>query len=333
VDVDSFIAKYRPEWDFLEGSCSRGSRGLGKLPGADIERVVDAYQRASTHLAEARARYRDPALHEYLNSLVGRAHAALYGARVRTFRGLLRTFGSNYRDAARSTGPFIAVAALVLVAVSAATMLWVATSAEARAGLLPGFAEESIREAGGGGGAASVPSGQLSAFILLNNLQVSFLAFAFGITLGVGTIYVLAQNAVLIGTLAGAYHSVGQGGSFWSLVLPHGFLELIAICIAAGAGLRMGWSIVDPGDRPRARALAEESRRSVMVVVGVIPAFAIAAIIEGYLTGSSVPTGVQLAIGAFVALIYVLILFVRVPIAVSQDAAPAAEPITAGRTP
>jgi uncharacterized membrane protein SpoIIM required for sporulation len=302
------------------------------MPGADIERVVEAYQRASTHLAEARARYRDPALHEYLNALVGRAHAALYGARARTFRGFLRTFGSNYRDAARSTGPFIAVAAIILVTVSVATMLWVATSDEARAGLLPGFAEESIREAGGGG-AASVPSGHLSAFILLNNLQVSFLAFAFGITLGVGTIYVLAQNAVLIGTLAGAYHSVGHGGPFWSLVLPHGFLELIAICIAAGAGLRMGYGIIDPGDRPRARALAEEARQSVMVVVGVIPAFAIAAIIEGYLTGSSVPTEVQLAIGAFVALVYVMLLFVRLPVGASHGAPLAAEAVTAGRTP
>ncbi|MGH2726479.1 MAG: stage II sporulation protein M, partial [Actinomycetota bacterium] len=312
MDVDSFIAKYRPEWDFLERACSRGTRGLGKLPGEEIERVVEAYQRASTHLAEARLRYGDQALHDYLNGLVGKAHAALYGARARTVRGFLRTFGANYREAARSTAPFIAVAAVILVAVSVATLLWVAWSAEARAGLLPGFAEESIRQAGGGaGGIGSLPSGHLSTFIFLNNIQVSFLAFAFGIGLGVGTIYLLAQNAVLIGTLGGAFHAAGRGGSFWSLILPHGFLELIAICIAAGAGLRMGWSIIDPGDRTRGRALVEEARMSVMVVVGVIPAFLVAAVIEGYVTGSSIPGAVQLALGGLVALAYVLVLFAR----------------------
>jgi uncharacterized membrane protein SpoIIM required for sporulation len=324
MDVDSFITKYRSDWDFLERACGRGARGLARLSGDQIEQVVDAYQRASTHLAEARARYRDPGLHDYLNALVGRAHAALYGARARTFRGLLRTFGSTYRDAARGTIPFIAVAAAVLVAVSAATMIWVATSAEARAGLLPGFAEESIREAGGSGGVASLPSGHLSTFILINNVQVSFVAFALGITLGVGTLYVLAQNAVLIGTLGGAFHAAGRGGSFWALILPHGFLELTAICIAAGAGLRLGWSLIDPGDRPRGRALAEEAGKAVMVLVGVIPAFIVAAIIEGYLTGSSVPTAIQLAVGGLVALIYVALLFVRLP---------AAQPARAGRMP
>ena len=315
MDVDSFISKYRSDWDFLERASAHGTRGLAKLSGEQIEQVVDAYQRASTHLAEARARYRDPGLHDYLNALVGKTHSALYGARARTFRGFLRTFGSTYRDAARSTLPFIGVAAAVLFAVSAATLIWVATSAEARAGLLPGFAQESIREAGGSGGVASLPRGELSTFILINNVQVSFIAFALGITFGVGTLYVLAQNAVLIGTLGGAFHAAGRGGSFWALVLPHGFLELTAICIAAGAGLRLGWSLIDPGDRPRGRALAEEAGKAVMVLVGVIPAFLVAAVIEGYLTASSVPTALQLAIGGLVALVYILLLFVRVPAA------------------
>ena len=140
-------------------------------------------------------------------------------------------------------------------------------------------------------------------------MQVAFFAFALGITLGVGTLFMVVQNALLLGVLAGAFAAAGKSGPFWSLILPHGLLELTAICIAAGAGLRMGWSIVDPGDRPRTRALAEEARDAVMVVLGVIPAFVIAAFIEGFVTGSALPNPVEIGLGAAVAVGYVAFLF------------------------
>jgi uncharacterized membrane protein SpoIIM required for sporulation len=114
---------------------------------------------------------------------------------------------------------------------------------------------------------------------------------------------------VLLGSLGGAFAAAGRAGVFWSLVLPHGFLELVAICIAAGAGLRMGWSIVEPGDRPRTVALAEEARDAVLVVVGVIPAFAVAALIEGFLSGATGSAPLEIAVGAAVAAAYVLFLF------------------------
>lgn len=318
MDLDSYIGQYRAEWGRLERACARGARGLAKLSGPEIAEVVRLYLRASAHLAEARTRYRDPRLHEYLNGVVARAHAALYAARPRTLRGLLRLFGPRYRQAIRRTAPFVVIAAALLVVTVAATALWVAGSREAQAGVIPPFARRAIRQVGGGvdlGGAAAV----LTTFILVNNLQVALLSFALGITFGIGTAYVLIQNGALIGALAGAYQSAGQGGRFWSLVLPHGLLELTAICVAAGAGLRMGWSLVDPGERPRGQALAEEARDAVLVVVGVVPAFAVAAVLEGYLTASGLPSGVEVATGALVAAAYLAFLFGR--------------PVTAGRTP
>jgi uncharacterized membrane protein SpoIIM required for sporulation len=144
---------------------------------------------------------------------------------------------------------------------------------------------------------------------LFNNVQVAFLAFALGITLGVGTVWVVVKNAAVLGVLAGAFQAVGHGAAFWALILPHGVLELTAICISAGAGLRMGWSLVDPGDRPRKRALAEEATDAVMVVVGVIPAFVVAATIEGFVSGTSVPDVVEVSLGAGVAVAYVCFLF------------------------
>jgi uncharacterized membrane protein SpoIIM required for sporulation len=138
---------------------------------------------------------------------------------------------------------------------------------------------------------------------------VAFYAFALGITLGLGTLWIVVQNAALLGVLAGAFQALGSAGPFWTLILPHGLLELTAICIAAGAGLRMGWALVEPGDRPRIRALAEEAGQAVLVVIGVVPAFVIAAIVEGFLTGSTVPAAVQLGVGALLEVCYLAFLF------------------------
>jgi uncharacterized membrane protein SpoIIM required for sporulation len=187
--------------------------------------------------------------------------------------------------------------------------IWVAVSPGVRAGVLPAYVRDAIRDASGGRGDIGIPPAGLSTFILVNNIQVAFLAFALGITFGIGTVYLVVQNAVLIGLLAGAYTSVGKAGVFWALVLPHGLLELTAIAIAAGAGLRMGWSLIDPGERRRSMAVAEEARDAAMVVLGVLPAFGVAAVVEGFLTGTSVPDPVEIGIGAGLAVLYVAVLF------------------------
>ena len=327
MDLDTYIGTHRSEWEWLDHVCSGGSAGLARLSGEEIRQVVRAYERASAQLAEVQTRFHDPATRSYLNGVVTKAHGAIYSSRPRTLAQGIGVFGSSYRGAARRTLPFIVLAAAVVLAVTVASMLWVMLSHEARAGLLPAFAAGRIRHATGRT-TITIPPPALSTFILLNNVQVAFLAFAFGITAGVGTVYMLVQNSLLLGVLAGAYTAFGKAGAFWALILPHGLLELTAICIAAGAGLRMGWSLIDPGDRPRGRALAEESRDAVLVVVGVVPAFAVAAFIEGFITGR-VPAGVSICIGVAVWVGYLLLLFGRPrrsstrPVAAAVRAGPA----------
>jgi uncharacterized membrane protein SpoIIM required for sporulation len=312
VDIDTFIQKYRPEWEWLENRTRRGSRGLGSLSGDEISEVVSKYLRVSAHLAEAQTRFGDERLVTYLSGIVARAHASIYGAKVTSWRGFLRLFGTRYRAAIDATRPFILVMAGLLIAVWLVTMFWVSGSREAQAGILPPFAREAIQRAGGDRRDIGITPGTLSTAILLNNVRVAFLSFALGITAGLGTAWVVVVNAVMLGALSGAYQAGGKAGIFWSLVLPHGFLELVAICIAAGSGLRLGWAIIDPGDRSRGQALAEEARAAVLVVIGVIPAFILAAFIEGFLTGTPLlPAAVEIAIGALVAAGYIWLLFGR----------------------
>lgn len=309
MDVDSFIQQYRPEWQRLEDACAKGASGLARLTGPQIDDLVRLYLRASSHLSEVHSRYRDPALEAYLNRVVALAHGALYGARARSLRSILRLFGSHYRAAARRTVPFILVAAVVVVLVTASTDVWVAGSRQAQAGLLPPLAQQSIQRAGGHRPDLGVSPPALSGFIFFNNLQATILAFIGGIALGLGSLYALVSNALLLGSLAGAYQAAGKAGVFWPLILPHGLLELSAICIGAGAGLRIGWSVVDPGDRSRGQALVAEARDAVFVALGVIPALAVAAFIEGFITPSGVNPWLSISLGVVVALAYNLVLF------------------------
>ena len=309
MDVDRFIARHRPEWERLEALVGHGTRGLGHLQGAELDQVLQLYQRVSGHLSEVRTAWGDRSLEGYLTSVVAKAHAAVYGARPRTAAGFVRTFGVRYREAIRRTGPYIAIAAVVLVVSMVATLLWLQSSPAARAGVIPPQARQSIEKATGGADFDASP-GAVSGFILLNNVRVAFLAFVVGIALGVPTLLILVQNGFMVGALGAGYHVADKAGLFWSLILPHGVLEVAAIAIAAGAGLRIGWSLVDPGDRPRTRALAEEAGDAATVVVGVVPAFVLAALIEGFVTGRDLlPPAVQVGIGCVVGAAYLLFLF------------------------
>jgi uncharacterized membrane protein SpoIIM required for sporulation len=109
---------------------------------------------------------------------------------------------------------------------------------------------------------------------------------------------------------------------FWGLVLPHGLLELTAVFIAGGAGLRLGWALVDPGDRPRTTALAAEGRRSVVIVIGLVAAFIVAGIIEGFVTGSPLPTWARVGIGVAVEAAFLGYLVLRGPVAAAARQAP-----------
>jgi len=127
---------------------------------------------------------------------------------------------------------------------------------------------------------------------------VAFEAFALGILGCVGTFYVLLLNGANLGVAAGLFAAVGQQAKFWGLILPHGMLELTSVFIAGGAGLRLGWTLIDPGDRRRAEALAEEGRRAVVIVLGLVLSFAVAGSIEGFVTGRPWPTALRVGIGA-----------------------------------
>jgi uncharacterized membrane protein SpoIIM required for sporulation len=111
--------------------------------------------------------------------------------------------------------------------------------------------------------------------------------------------------------LAGLFAAAGQQPRFWGLILPHGLLEITAVLVAGATGLLLGWTLVDPGDRPRGSALVEEGRRAVVVVFGLVVMFVVAGLIEGFVTGSALPTWARVAIGSAVEALFCAYAVVR----------------------
>lgn len=300
MDRDSFVERHAPSWDRLADLSSRGH-----LRPDESDELVRLYLRASSHLATARRRYADPQLLLHLNTLVARANARVYGTRSRTWQGVkhavLRTFPAAMWEMRRA----IVLSTVVFVVVFAATTAWIATSPAALDVAIPPEVREAYLAEDFENYYSSQPAGQFAALVFTNNARIGVLAFAAGIAFAAPTLAVLAYNALNVGVAAGAFHAAGRAPLFWGLILPHGLLELTAIFVAAGTGIRLGWALVAPGDRPRTQALAEEARRAIVVVVGLVAVFLVAAMLEAFVTPSPLPTWARVGTGVVVELTFI----------------------------
>jgi uncharacterized membrane protein SpoIIM required for sporulation len=123
-----------------------------------------------------------------------------------------------------------------------------------------------------------------SVFIMRNNIQVSFMAFASGLTAGLMTLWVLFFNGLMIGTLTGLTAFYGIGFQLWTFVIGHGVIEMSIIFMAGGSGLMLGWAILRPGLMRRRDSLAQAARKAVYLLLGAVPWLVVAGTIEGFIS-------------------------------------------------
>jgi uncharacterized membrane protein SpoIIM required for sporulation len=300
MDIDRFIARNEPTWRRLEELTAAGRRGVRALGPAGIDELVSLYQRTSAHLSHARVEYRDRALVARLTGLVAGASGVIYGRRARSLKSFARFWTTVLPAAVWHCRRTILASAALFAGTWLASALWVSNSDAALQASAPEAARQAYVSEDFEAYYSSQPASAFATQITVNNITVGLMCFAGGVLLGVGTIAALVRNGFYFGQVNGWFIVVGESGYFWGLAAPHGMLELTAIAIAGGAGLRLGWAIVDPGDRTRAEALAEEGRRSIVVALGCAAMFVVAALIEAYVTPSDLPTSVRILIGASV---------------------------------
>jgi uncharacterized membrane protein SpoIIM required for sporulation len=127
-------------------------------------------------------------------------------------------------------------------------------------------------------------------YYIMHNIGIGFQTFASGLLFGLGSLFFLFFNGLMIGAVAGHLTGVGYGQTFWSFVVGHGAFELTAIALSGAAGLKLGWALLAPGSLSRSDALRVAARTSVRLIAGVILFLLIAAFIEAYWSSMSWPT-------------------------------------------
>jgi uncharacterized membrane protein SpoIIM required for sporulation len=320
VDLDRYIIEHRPAWDRLAHLARRGRRGSNRLEPAELDELVQLYQRVSGHLSHARVAYADPSLTALLTRLVADANAVIYGARTSARTAVRHFVLVTFPGGVWRIRHFVLVAALLTLLPAFAVGAWIANSDAALDASAPEAVRAAYVEEDFEAYYSSEPASQFAAEVTFNNIQVSITAFAIGILACIPTAGILAFNGANVGMAGGLFHAVGEWDRFWGLILPHGLLEISAVIVAGAAGLRLGWTLIDPGDRPRVQALTEEGRQAVLVVLGLVGAFVVAGLIEGFVTGSPLPTVVRVGIGVLVEAAFITYI-VRLGRAATEDPA------------
>jgi uncharacterized membrane protein SpoIIM required for sporulation len=285
VNLERWLSQRRPEWEELEDAVARASGRAERLGPDGVRRLGALYRAAAADLALARRKFPVDPVVGRLEDLVSRARHLVYDTPAA--RGSLAGFFASTYWRRVAERPFaLALAAVLLFAPAALAAGWALDDPGAAAGLVPAQFR-TVTEPRPGGSDLGLSPGQQAAFagqIFTNNIRVTFVAFAGGIALGLGTAAALVYNGVVLGTIGGLAAGAGGTRGFVELVIAHGVLELSCIVVSAAAGLRMGWALVVPGRRRRSDALVAEGRRAVQIVLGTAPWLVLAGVVEGFVT-------------------------------------------------
>ncbi|MEV7420498.1 stage II sporulation protein M [Streptomyces sp. NPDC089919] len=309
MDLDVFVSAHRAEWQRLEQLLGRGRR----LTGEEADELVALYQRTATHLSLIQSSAPDPMLTGRLTQLVARARATVTGTRRSSWRDAARFFTTSFPAAVYLSRRWWVPAALLSTVLGAVIGWWIAAHPEVQAAIGAPAALREMTQPGGGYETyySSHPAASFAAQVWTNNAKAAAMCLVLGAFLGLPVLWILFQNMLNLGVGIGLMSSAGRLDTFLGLILPHGLLELTAVFVAAGTGLRLGWTVIDPGPRTRRTALAEQGRAALGMAVGLTVVLFVSGLIEAFVTPSGLPTWARIGIGvlaegAFLAYVFVL---------------------------
>ncbi len=302
MNLDTFLHQRKSAWERLDTLLKRTQKNVRSLSARDLEELGRLYQATTADLALAQRDFPSKRVTVYLNGLVGRAHAHIYQGEPLRRRHLIDFYRQTFPQLYRDLLPYTTLAFGLFLLPALLTFLLVWRNPDLIYVLEgPGIADLVSKVEEGRLWTEIAPSvrSAASSFILTNNIQVTFLTFAGGITAGLFSAWIVLSNGLHLGAIFGLlqYHGLSLGlGEF---VVAHGFIELSVIFVAGGCGLYMGDGLIRPGLQSRRAALIERGQLSVRIILGCVPLLVLAGLIEGFISPSALPWPVKLAVGLF----------------------------------
>lgn len=298
MDIQTFIRKNQDSWKELEQLILLFER-RGPASAEQIDRLIALYRKTSAHLAYAQTYYPHDKISVFLNDLVGRAHHVVFAEPSKRMHRVAAFFRAVFVGLLLERRWFVLAAMFIFIMGGVAGFLAVHSDPLNLYTVIPEPIAHAVDPERTGQHHDEWLNAVASAEIMTNNIRVAALAFVGGITFGLLTVYMLLYNGILIGALFAVFLNADRGYVFWAYILPHGIIELAAIFIAGGAGLYMGYRMICPGRYSRKYQFIRSVRESALLLLGTIPMFVIAAVIEGYVTPSSLSLGAKYMFALF----------------------------------
>ena len=301
-----WLEKRKPNWSRLEDLLARSKgRGVSALDHKDLQELGLLYRQTASDLAIAREDITSSQLAAYLNSLLGRTHNLIYMGNKPKVAGIVRFYSETYPRIFRELWPQTLLAFGIFAVTGLAAFILTMRDPTFAHRLLGTHMMETIEKREMWTHSIVTIKPLAASSIMTNNLSVAFATFASGITGGVGTVWMMVLNGLLIGVIGAATLQAGMAGQLWTFVVPHGVLELPAIFIAGGAGFEIARGMLFPGLLPRRESLARAGGRAAQLLLGTIPMLIVAGVIEGFLSPSETAAPLKFLFGAvmFAALV------------------------------
>ena len=315
VPAERFVQKKRDGWETFRTTALRMERsGVGALEPGEIPAFAAQYREVAADLARARTYQVDPRVIAYLERVVTAGHNALYSTRGKDRAPLPHYILRDFPAAVVQSWRYVLLAFLLFSVPAGVGYVMIRERPELGDELMPMMVARAEAAAGNqaeGRGYAETSTEerpQVAAWIITNNITVSFGTFVGGLTGGLLTAWLLFTNGMMLGLVLGLFQNYQAMNYLLTFVLGHGVLELTAIFISAGAGFRLAKAIIAPGDRTRKDALVMEGRIAARMIGAVVTLLAIAGTIEGLLSTSAASAIWKYSVSAATAVLLALYL-------------------------
>lgn len=301
MTIDQFILEHEPTWNRLGTTTYKMRDAKSEVDFIQFSADLEAVQ---THLNIARTQFNDDELINRLSTLCAHAGWAVHRGEPLSTQAIKRWFIETFPAAFWSLRYWILLAALIFIGSAVLSGLWAHTNPEVLDAFMPAHDRDAYVRRDFVDYYSKDEGALFFAEVTTNNIGVAILTFGAGMVFVFPTVFVLTANAFGLGGAWAVFAEVDQTATFWLYIAPHGFMELFAIVVAAGMGMALGWTWIDPGPRSRGEAFAEVGSRTVTVTIGVTLMLVISGLIEGFMTGSGLPLWFKAVFGFVVWLTF-----------------------------
>jgi len=283
-----FESRHQPQWQAFAEQLKQLEQGQAK--SSDVADFPHQYRRLCQHLALAQERGYSSYLVDPLQQLALRGHQQLYRHRSQLAANILSFVLADFPRLVREQWHFVLTASLLFFGSLAGIALLVflfpdliySIVSPQQVAEMQSMYDPDASRLGRAAERASSEDWMMFGYYVMHNIGIAFQTFAAGLLFGLGSVFFLIFNGLVIGAVSGHLTEIGYGQTFWSFVIGHGAFELTAIALAGAAGLQLGWALIAPGYLTRGESLRLAAHKSVQMMCGVMVFLLIAAFIEAY---------------------------------------------------